>query len=75
MFGRDGKPTKVTGVYPQGKKQIYEVHLSDGRTVEAADEHLWSVYQAGRKGLQTLNTAAILNTGLNREEHINLDFQ
>ena len=64
MFGRDGKPTKVTGVYPQGKKQIYEVHLSDGRTVEAADEHLWSVYQAGRKGLQTLNTAAILNTGL-----------
>lgn len=64
MFGRDGKPTKVLGVYPQGKKQIYEVHLSDGRMVEVADEHLWSVYQAGRKGLQTLNTVDMLNKGL-----------
>lgn len=64
MFGRNGKPTKVLGVYPQGKKQIYEVHLSDGRMVEVADEHLWSVYQAGRKGLKTLNTADMYNKGL-----------
>lgn len=41
LFDRHGKPTKVTGVYPQGKKQIYEVHLADGRIVETADEHLW----------------------------------
>ena len=64
LFDRHGKPTKVTGVYPQGKKQIYEVHLADGRVVEAADEHLWSVYQAGRKGLKTLNTADMYNKGL-----------
>ena len=64
MFGRNGKPTKVLGVYPQGKKQIYEVHLSDGRMVEVADEHLWSVYQTGRKGLKTLNTVDMLNKGL-----------
>lgn len=64
LFDRTGKPTKVTGVYPQGKKQIYEVHLSDGRIVEAADEHLWSVYQAGRKGLKTLSTIDMYNKGL-----------
>ena len=64
LFDRHGKPTKVTGVYPQGKKQIYEVHLADGRVVEAADEHLWSVYQTGRKGLKTLNTADMFNKGL-----------
>lgn len=64
LFDRHGKPTKVTGVYPQGKKQIYEVHLADGRVVDAADEHLWSVYQTGRKGLKTLNTADMFNKGL-----------
>ena len=64
LFDRHGKPTKVTGVYPQGKKQIYEVHLADGRIVETADEHLWSVYQTGRKGLKTLNTVDMLNKGL-----------
>ena len=64
MFGRDGNPTKVLGVYPQGKKQIYEVHLSDGRMVEAADEQLWSVYCSGRKNIQVVNTADMYNRGL-----------
>ena len=64
MFGRDGNPTKVLGVYPQGKKQIYEVHLSDGRMVEVADEHLWSVYCSGRKNIQVVNTADMYNRGL-----------
>ena len=61
LFDRHGKPTKVTGVYPQGKKQIYEVHLSDGRVVETADEHLWSVYCGGRKNIQVVNTVDMYN--------------
>lgn len=64
LFDRHGKPTKVTGVYPQGKKQIYEVHLSDGRVVETADEHLWSVYCGGRKNIQVVNTVDMYNRGL-----------
>lgn len=64
LFDRHGKPTKVTGVYPQGKKQIYEVHLADGRIVETADEHLWSVYRRDRKKLQTINTVDMYNEGL-----------
>lgn len=39
-----GKTTKVTGVYPQGKKKIYRLTFSDGRTVEACEEHLWKVH-------------------------------
>jgi len=39
-----GKDSKVTGVYPQGKKDIYMFELSDGRTVESCDEHLWKVW-------------------------------
>lgn len=57
LFDRYGKPTKVTGVFPQGKKQIYDVNLVDGRTVPAADEHLWSVYENQSKRLRTLTTA------------------
>lgn len=40
----DGKPSKVIGVFPQGKKQVYQVTFSDGRSTEACGEHLWTVY-------------------------------
>ena len=40
----DGKPSNVTGVFPQGEKQIYKVTFSDGRTTEVTDQHLWEVH-------------------------------
>ncbi|HTE22736.1 MAG TPA: replicative DNA helicase [Candidatus Limnocylindria bacterium] len=40
----DGEPSAVTGVFPQGKKQIYKVTFSDDRSAEFCDEHLWRVY-------------------------------
>ena len=43
VTSRDGTPTKVTGVYPQGIKKIYRLTFSDGRSVEAGAEHQWSV--------------------------------
>lgn len=45
LFDRHGKPTRVTGVFPQGEKEIYEVELKDGRVVECAPEHLWTVFK------------------------------
>ena len=33
LFDREGKPTKVLGVYPQGLQETYEIELRDGRTV------------------------------------------
>lgn len=44
VTAKDGTPTKVTGVYPQGKLQLYRVTFADGRSVEACAEHLWKVY-------------------------------
>jgi len=32
----------VIGVYPQGKKKVWEVIFTDGSTVECCAEHLWS---------------------------------
>jgi hypothetical protein len=46
VFGSDGRPTTVKNVYPQGVKQIYKVHLSDGSCTECCDEHYWTVYFA-----------------------------
>lgn len=44
MASVDGQPSKVIGVFPQGKKQVYAVTFSDGRTTEACGEHLWTVH-------------------------------
>lgn len=48
VIGSSGSPTRVKGVYPQGVKDSYRVRFSDGSSVEAGDEHLWTV--AHRKG-------------------------
>ncbi len=39
----DGGWSMVTGVYPQGKRDVYEVRTSDGATTRCCDEHLWTV--------------------------------
>jgi hypothetical protein len=43
LIGRDGHPTKVTGVYPQPEQQLYEVTFVDGASVIVDGPHLWSV--------------------------------
>jgi hypothetical protein len=43
VIGSNGKPTKVNGVYPQGKKETYKITFNDGYFIMAGDEHLWSV--------------------------------
>ena len=40
---RDGKGAKITGIYPQGKKDVWIVELKDGRKVECCEDHLWTV--------------------------------
>lgn len=44
VIGSDGHPTAVTGIYPQGVIDIYQVTTSDGATVEACGDHLWLTY-------------------------------
>ena len=43
LFDRKGNKTKVLGIFPQGIKQVYRVTLEDGRDIEVAGNHLWSV--------------------------------
>lgn len=44
-----GNHTMVTGVYPQGKRDIYRIHFVDKTYIEVSDEHLNSVYLFNRK--------------------------
>ena len=42
VFGSNGAPTTITGVFPQKEqKQIYLVTLKDGRTIKCCGEHIW----------------------------------
>lgn len=43
VFGRDGKPTNIIGVYPQGRKQNYIVRMRNGSQLEAGLEHRWLI--------------------------------
>jgi phosphate starvation-inducible protein PhoH len=38
----DGNSTIVTGVFPQGEKEIWELTFSDGSKVECCSDHLWN---------------------------------
>ena len=42
VFNHYGKPVPITGVYPQGELDVYEVELTDGRVLECNGEHIWT---------------------------------
>lgn len=43
VFGADGKPTKVVGVYPQGEQPKFKMSFADGTSIACSDEHIWHV--------------------------------
>lgn len=66
VIGRNGKPTRVLGVFPQGLKDIYRVSFSDGSSTECCDDHLWETQTVlerdyGREG-QVRSLAEIRKT-------------
>ena len=49
LFDAFGKPTKVLGVYPQGRKEVMFVRFKDGRVAQCCEDHLWSYCTIGQK--------------------------
>lgn len=35
--------SKVTGIFPQGNKEVFKINLSDGSNAESCKEHLWQI--------------------------------
>ena len=44
VYTHNGELAKVIGVYPQGKRPIYEITLQDRTKIRVADNHLNNVY-------------------------------
>ncbi|QBQ74860.1 PhoH [Caudovirales GX15bay] len=48
VMGRDGKPTEVVGVFPQGVLDLWRVQFSDGAEVICDGNHRWTVSDRDR---------------------------
>ena len=57
----DGQASFVTGIYPQGLKEIYEVVFSDGRATQCCAEHLWKVSHPDWSASKVISTAQLAN--------------
>jgi type IV secretory pathway TraG/TraD family ATPase VirD4 len=72
VIGRDGRSITVTGVYPQGIRPAYRMHLSDGTSIVCDADHLWTVrpkIRADKKhpeAWRTWTTQQLLDRGLRR---------
>ena len=66
----DGGASRVTGVYPQGARQVHRVTFADGRSAECCDEHLWRVWYRGWDGPRVLETG-VLRTMLSKARYRN----
>jgi len=68
VIGSDGKPKRVTGVFPQGLKDIYELTFNDKTTAQSCDDHFWNVntyIRNWRKNpFMTKTLREIMNNGL-----------
>ena len=62
LASTDRKVSQVSGVFPQGVRQAWRVTLSDGRSTECCDEHLWRVGFPGWDGARVLTTAQLRGT-------------
>lgn len=67
VFGGNGKPTKVIGIFPQGIKQVYKVTFSDGSVTRCGIDHLWEVETSKRLkngNKRIYNLGHIIDTGI-----------
>lgn len=82
-----GKPVKVTGVFPQGRKEIYEMTFTEtGKCptktiVECCKDHLWAVRTEKDRAKNTtrvMSCGDIMNgtmkRGKNRHNNISVDY-
>lgn len=84
VFGEDGKPVEIKGVFSQGNKHVYRVMFADGTYVDCNDEHLWAVrtrsqhYKGSPYQVKTLRglmnygvKSPYIRNGRNASEHCN----
>ena len=66
VIGEDGKAHKVSGVYPQGIKDVYQITFADKTTTRCCKEHLWKVSTRTRRNHERGYTVLSLEEMLKR---------
>jgi hypothetical protein len=61
VIAADGSLSEVTGVFPQGRKPIYRITLSDGSTTRSTLDHLWKVRGEDEEGYKVLPLSEIMD--------------
>ncbi|HKR63914.1 MAG TPA: DnaB-like helicase N-terminal domain-containing protein, partial [Thermoanaerobaculia bacterium] len=56
----DGAASRVTGIFPQGEREIFRMELSDGRSAECCREHLWRVGYRGWSAPRVLSAKRLM---------------
>lgn len=58
VFGADGRPTRVEGVFAVEKRPTFLLTMNDGAQIVASDEHLWtcSISQGQQKSWRVMTT-------------------
>lgn len=61
VIGSNGKPTAVTGIFPQGELDVFRVTFTDGVSVECSADHLWhttTLYERRHKRCGSIRTTS-----------------
>lgn len=61
LIGSRGEAVQVTGVYPQGALNCFDVSFSDGAKVRCSDNHLWSVANSSSLKYKTMTLRSIMD--------------
>lgn len=68
VFGVNGKPIRVTGIFPQGIKQAYRITFRDNSYTEISGDHVWAVWtrklRQKKKPTINLTTKELIENGL-----------
>lgn len=68
VMGKDGKPQKVLGVYPQGVRPVYKVTTNDGAITYCDEEHIWNVRASSgnsrKAGFRNMTLKEMLSKGI-----------
>jgi hypothetical protein len=67
ILGTNGKNTKVTGVFPQGHKEVYKIIFRDKSSTLCGLNHIWSI-KTSRGNWINKTTKELLQAGLQRKD-------
>lgn len=71
VVGSNGKPTKITGIFEQGIKDVYEVSFLDGSKVKCGLDHLWTISEWKKRQTNGKKTTELVEEVVSLKEMLN----